>query len=130
MKNFKNHKVLYSAAVLTDKSHAELLQRFYIPKDWKTYAHHMTIIFGKSLESVGMENLKDTNVTLLVTHIGKTDKVMSVRVEGCYTTNDIPHITLAVNINDGGKPVMSNDIKEWEEIEHFEIDATITEIKK
>ena len=46
-------KVLYSAVVLHDDSKQQLLNTFsdLIPSDWKKFAHHMTIAFGKGVEN-------------------------------------------------------------------------------
>ena len=38
---------------------------------------------------------------------------MAVGVEGYQTNNAKPHITIAVNRNAGGKPFMSNKLKDW-----------------
>jgi hypothetical protein len=37
-------------------------------------------------------------------------------VEGYQSKNNNPHITIAVNILDGGKPKDSNDIIEWKKL--------------
>lgn len=127
--------VLYSAVVLDDKSHDLLLNIFsdIIPKDWKTFAHHMTIAFGK-----GVKNPDElgTTVTLKVVAVGQTDMAIAVKVEG-YPRQDgkdgqddkIPHITLAVNPN-GGKPVMSNKITNWKPIKSFNVSGIVTNITK
>jgi predicted kinase len=121
-------KVLYSAVVLDDKSHKLLLDIFsdMIPPDWKTFAHHMTIAFGK-----GVENLDElgTTVTLKVVELGISDMAIAARVEGYKSNNAIPHITLAINPN-GGKPVMSNQIKDWKPIKNFDITGIVTNIMK
>ena len=54
---------------------------------------------------------------------------MAVRVEGYQSNNAIPHITIAIN-PDGGKPVMSNNITDWDKIKPFNITGVVTEIKK
>lgn len=121
-------KVLYSAVVLDEKSHGLLLKHFndIIPKDWKKFAHHMTIAFGK-----GVENPDDLGkeVTLMVTELGTSDMAIAVRVEGYQSSNAIPHITLAINPN-GGKPVMSNQIKDWKQIKSFDITGKVTNVLK
>jgi len=139
--NINNGKVLYSAVVLDEKSHDELLAKFKdsIPEGWKTFAHHMTIVFGKGLP----EDLKGDlgkSVELTVTELGKSDKAMAVKVEGYppdkkafKSTNKIPHITLAVNTLEGGKPVMSNQITNWSPVENFKVEefkvtGTVTEV--
>jgi predicted kinase len=125
---YKQSDVLYSAVVLDNGSRAALLSRVgeYIPEDWKVFAHHMTIVFGK-----GVPNKEDLGkeVTLYVEAIGLSDMAMAVRVEGYPSANAIPHITIAIN-PDGGKPVMSNDITKWQKIKNFAIKGVVTEIKK
>jgi len=69
-------------------------------------------------------------VVLTVTAIGSTDKVIAVKVEGYESTNKVPHITVAVNLIDGGKPVMSNDITNWMPIKQFMLSGIVTEVKK
>lgn len=121
--------IQYSAVVLNQLSHDNLVNHPYpveIPSDWKIYAHHMTIVFGKGLDDkkeIGKE------VVLHVTHVGKSDMAMAVRVSGYPSKNAIPHITLAINPN-GGKPVMSNQITDWQEIKQFDVVGNVIEISK
>ena len=114
-------KVSYSAVVLDESSRSKLLQHFddIIPNDWKKYAHHMTINMGEI--DPQYEKYLGMKVTLRVTKLGISDKVFAVQVEGFPTTNEIPHITLAVNTNMGGKPFMSNKINDWRPIQ-FSLD--------
>ena len=126
-KKDKSDKVLYSAVVLDDKSQKELLSRFKdsIPEGWKPFAHHMTIVFGKGLDN---KSEVGKSVELTVTELGKSDKAMAVKVEGYPSTNKIPHITLAVNTSEGGKPFMSNQITDWGPVENFTVTGTVTEV--
>jgi len=123
----KPKKVLYSAVVLDEKSHDELLAKFKdsIPEGWKTFAHHMTIVFGKGLDD---RSEVGKRVTLTVTELGKSDKAMAVKVEGYPSANEIPHITLAVNTLEGGKPFMSNQITDWSPVENFTVTGIVTEV--
>ena len=123
----KQKKVLYSAVVLDEKSHDELLAKFKdsIPEGWKTFAHHMTIVFGKGLDD---RSEVGKRVTLTVTELGESDKAMAVKVKGYRSTNEIPHITLAVNTLEGGKPFMSNQITNWSPVENFTVTGTVTEV--
>jgi len=116
---------MYSAVVLDEKSQLALsawadknikvnnirLPTLVSQNGWKMICHHMTIQFNGTPEYV--KEYLDTDQKLEVTHIGVSDKVVAVRVIGFPSTNKIPHITVAVNVRAGGKPVMSNDIKEW-----------------
>lgn len=111
---------MYSAIVLYEDSHNKLVkwlhEKFPIVKreSWEIIAHHMTIKMG-GLPSYLFSD-KGTEQSLDVTGYGSNDKVIAVRVAGYYTSNKIPHITLAVNRKAGGKPVMSNDITNWQPI--------------
>ena len=108
--------ISYSAVVLDDKSHRKLMDKFknIIPQDWKVYAHHMTINMGE-LEPE-LKKFLGLPVRLIVNDMAIDDKVLAVGVEGFYSKNKKPHITLAVNINNGGKPRMSNDLTNWKKI--------------
>jgi len=109
-------KVLYNGVMLDGSSKSKLLSVVgqFIPEGWKTFAHHMTISFGKPLENRG--NI-GSFVTLRAHEIGISDMAIAVKVEGYPSDNKIPHITVAVNVNEGGKPVMSNNITEWKQLD-------------
>lgn len=114
-----NSKYLASL-ILDDASHKKLVEatKQYIPEGWKIFAHHMTINFGKGLP----EDLKgdlDTKKFIRATEIGISDMAIAVKVEGYHSDNDIPHVTVAVNTVEGGKPVMSNKITNWEKLENY-----------
>lgn len=124
---FKTSDILYSAVVLDAASKTKLLDMVSddIPNGWNVFAHHMTITLGplKDKSDVGKE------VTLIVTDIGKTDKVVAVRVNGYQSKNENPHITIAVN-PDGGAPKMSNEITKWRPLRHFVLKGVVTEVSK
>lgn len=124
----KNTDIAYSCVLLDNASKNKLLDRFalVIPTNWKIFAHHMTIVFGK-----GVENKEDLGkeVILKVNKVGKSDMAMAVQVDGYPSKNAIPHITLAIN-PEGGKPKDSNDITKWQDIKPFSITGFVTEIKK
>jgi len=105
-------RVIYSGVMLDGQSKTSLIQQFAskLPEGWKTFAHHMTTTFGKPLENredIGQE------IELTAYELGVSDMAIAVKVEGYPTTNKTPHITIAVNVAEGGKPVMSNDITDW-----------------
>jgi predicted kinase len=124
---YKQSDVLYSCVLLNNQSKSTLLSMVgnKIPEGWKVFAHHMTINMGelKDKTDLGKE------VTLTVEALGLSDMAMAVRVTGYETKNEIPHITVAVN-PEGGKPVMSNQISNWQPIKSFMIKGVVTEIKK
>jgi predicted kinase len=121
--------ILYCSVVLSDASKSVIMDKFgqHIPEGWKVFNHHMTIRFGKGLPDELKDDLGSTQ-TLLVTHLGLSDMALAAKVEGYYSDNTKPHITIAVNTNEGGKPVMSNDIKSWVPLgSPFNIIGVVTE---
>lgn len=131
-KSIDNKKTnLIATLVLDDASHNKLIKllKDYIPKDWKVFAHHMTINFGNGLP----ENLKrdlGKVKSITATEIGVSDMAIAVRVEGYHSDNKIPHITVAVNVAEGGRPVMSNNITNWGKLENkINLSGVISEEK-
>jgi len=131
-KPIKGRKISYSAVVLDDKSKTKLLSIIApkIPTGWRVITHHMTISFGKGLSD---DMLKDKNksVNLIATDIGISKMAIAVKVIGYPSDNKIPHITIAVNEKNGGKPVMSNDITNWVKLDNdIRISGLVKEIYK
>ena len=127
MSDNKN-KVLYSAVVIDKESKDKLMNALSskLPEGWTVFAHHMTIVFGKGLDD---KSEIGKAVTLTATELGLSDKAMAVKVEGYHTNNKIPHITIAVNTDDGGKPFNSNQIKDWYGLdETLELHGVVAEI--
>lgn len=99
-----------------------------IPDDWRKYADHMTIIYNNKSE-IAQAWAKQANVRLgedvilKATHVGVSDKAIAIRVTGEMSANDIPHITIACSPT--GKPVESNKITNWREIDPFTINGRI-----
>ena len=125
---YKPSDVLYSAVVLDTQSHDKLLQILdaNIPNGWSKIAHHMTIVFGKGLKD---KTELGNNVVLTATEVGLSDKAMAVKVSGYESSNETPHITVAIN-PDGGKAVDSNKITNWKSIKPIQLNGIITEIKR
>jgi len=137
----KGLNITYSAIVLDKESKNLLLSTFIYNNpnfnDWIKLAHHMTICMGELPEHLKRYWLGE-DVTLTVTDIGISDKVVAVKVSGffnIYKANiseedgiKFTHITLAVNpVN--GKPVDSNRIDSWEKIKPLKIRGTVSEIR-
>ena len=99
-----------------------------IPSDWRKYAHHMTIIYNNKSE-VAQAWANTTaprmgeDVLLRATHVGVSDRAIAIRVSGEMSANDIPHITIACSPI--GKPVDSNKITNWREIDPFTINGKV-----
>lgn len=133
-------KIAYSGIVLTNKTKTEMMNYIFdnaiTDKDlkkalrngeWELLAHHMTINMGPLKEEY--RPLLGQSFDLLVTHIGYTDKVVAVKVETQFVTkNRDPHITIAINRKEGGKPAMANEITEWIPIFPFEVEGKLEEI--
>lgn len=124
-----SRKAKIAMLVLDEKSRSKLLGAtgHFIPEGWKVFAHHMTINFGKGLPKELVEDLGTTQIIKGV-NIGKSDMAIAIGVEGYHSDNDLPHITLGINIEEGGKPKMSNDITEWNPLENYiNLTGTIVE---
>lgn len=106
-------KVAYSAIVLSPESHNQLVSacQDLIPEGFEVLCHHVTIKMGELppelKPSIGLP------VKLKALSFHGDDKVMAVEVEvpselRPFIKNAHPHITVAVNRANGGKPMMSN----------------------
>ena len=122
-------KISYSAIVLNQESHDKLIEILgnKIPSDWKVYAHHMTIKMGELPPDKKSEKGKSVNI--IATELGISDRAIAVKVINGFSTNKIPHVTIAVNTAIGAKPVDSNNIVKWQLLaEPISLTGTITEI--
>lgn len=123
---------MYSAVVLTKESRERLVKRFVhlIPKHWEIISHHVTINMGPLKKGPVSPDRLGEPVDLYVTSLAADDKVMAAGVDmEIPSKNDRPHITIAVNREDGGKPVMSNKLEIWTALlDPFEITGTIQEV--
>ena len=109
--------ISYSAVVLDDNSRQRLIERFknIIPEGWDIIADHMTVNLGEI--DPEYEKYLGLAVRLTVNDIAMDDKVIAVGVSsGINSHNTKAHITLAVNKANGGKPVMSNYLTNWEKL--------------
>lgn len=123
-------KVAYSAVVLDDSSRFRLKERFkkFIPEDFEVIANHMTINMGEI--DPEYEKFLGMPVRLTVEDIAMDDKVVAVGVSGFGSKNPKPHITLAVNRMAGGKPMMSNNLTNWEKIQRpLTLTGKVTEVE-
>jgi hypothetical protein len=133
---------MYSALVLDETSQAKLakwandnvtINGVRLPilvqrEGWKMFCHHMTIKYPGTPDFI--EQFIDSDQKLEAIAVGVSDKAVAVRVVGFHSENKIPHITVAINVKGGGKPVMSNDIKDWKKIEKpIKLSGTVKELK-
>jgi len=116
----KERKPFFWAAYLYPESHGALVESLtsQIPEDWKIYAHHMTIAFGKPKSEDVIKYIQDNmgkDVELTAVELGKSNEVMAVKIEtNVPSDNKIKHVTVAVSPN--GKPVQSNFITDWKSL--------------
>lgn len=123
-------RISYSAVVLDERSRQLLKTQFgqNLPEGWEWVCHHMTICMGPITDNAIREKIGQT-VTLAVELLGVSELAMAVKVVGFYTTNKIPHITLGVNRQGGGKPKDSNAITDWSKVAtDIRLTGTVQEI--
>lgn len=131
--NKEMKKVNYSAIVIDNKSRNRLVKVFWniIPSNFEIIAHHMTIKMG-ALEDGSREKqdmIDEKEIHINVTDYAMDDKVIAVGVKGYPSTNEKPHITIAVNRAKGGKPYMSNKLTNWRKMGFsFDLTGKIQEI--
>lgn len=106
-------KIAYSAIVLSPESHNQLLSACQdkIPEGFEILCHHCTIKMGELPPELKASIGLPVKMTAISFH--GDDKVMAVEVEvpvelRPFIKNTHPHITVAVNRGNGGKPMMSN----------------------
>lgn len=127
MNNFE-----YIGLFLTEESKNKLLDWLFIEQpnivniDWPIttmYLDHCTLIHTSQVTGFNadefIKTLGNTERIIAVTHIGVSDKAMAFKVISPtitdYCMNKVPHITICTF--NGGKPVDSNNITEWKDIE-------------
>jgi len=126
----KEKRPIFWAAYLQPESQEKLIQTLAakIPEDWKIFAHHMTIAFGK-LKGDDVKEFIHKNmgkdVELTAVELGISDTVMAVKIRSDVPSdNKIIHVTLAVSPQ--GKPVQSNFITDWKPLpEPIKLNAKI-----
>ena len=122
----------YTAVVLDATDQQKLIDHFrdLIPSQWKVYCHHMTINmegFDKGPLPASGFNLND-KVKMDIISFAHDDLVMAVGVICIVpSTNEIKHITVAVNEKNGGKPFLSNKLTNWSYITPISLSGTIME---
>lgn len=135
MKDFE-----YYGLVLTSDSKNELARWLYLNgyspnskrmKDregW--YLHHCTLLHKSQSDYIKEAILEDRlgeRYSIIVDGIGASDKALAFRVAGgsmcTVCANKIPHITICTF--NGGKPVDSNYITEWKDIEPILVETKL-----
>lgn len=122
----------YTACVLEDISRgilAEFMLRTQQPADhFEVLCHHMTVDMKPIAKSMGAE-LDGQRHELRVVRFGRLEGVMAVEVETLVPSkNARKHVTLCVDKANGWKPMRSNEITEWTDIEPFTIYGVVKEV--
>lgn len=106
-------------------SSQSVLSNFQVPEGWKVFANHITLNLGAAKD----KSLIGQEVTFTLTDVAQDDKVMAAKASiSVPSMNNLPHITIAVNINNGGKPVMSNNLSNWKSISPITLKGKILEV--
>ena len=97
-----------------------------IPENWKKVAHHMTLNLGHCFEDYKDFLYNDYEISIDAFGIDFELEVCAVKVSTKIPSkNNTKHITLAISEN--GKPMNSNKIENWIDVEPFIINATVGE---
>lgn len=130
-----NTNFMYYGLFLTDESRNLLLNKLSNVLNGKVFLHHITlghrystkesvenmILWNKLGEFYEKHHGEKYKVTL--TAIGQSDKAMAYKasIPDLPCINKMPHLT--IQTFDGGKPVDSNYITNWVEIDPIEIET-------
>lgn len=135
-KKYNLQNLLYISVNLNEESSDKLKDLFINNNPWgddktRIICHHMTMAFHNFLTDKVLEwaILNDGKVeSLKVVSYGWSDKAFAVAVEtDVPSTNKIKHVTCAINLDKNGKPVDSNSITNWVNVDEvFDIHGVIT----
>jgi len=120
---------MYTAIVLDSRSRDLVISRArglrITSAGWREIAHHVTLCMG---EKPGKFK-RGQSRRVVATHYGVTDgRVCAFRVKGAEDSeNALPHVTVAVA--EGAKPVESNAIAEWKELEKEQIFSLVGKVE-
>lgn len=110
--------IAYTGVILNERSRKKLFKSFnkFIPRSYKLISHHMTINLGGIDKQ--FEKYLGLPIKLKVEEFAIDERVAVVKVSGFNSDNIVPHITIAVNELNNGKPIDSNNIDEenWNSI--------------
>ena len=129
-REFLNEQNISHSGVVLDEESKQKLLDLNIPEGWEPIAHHMTITMGPLTDEKGSHDFSETypegaEIELPVVAIGQDERAMAVKVRPPNEINkkiSFPHVTVAVNRAEGGKPFHSNKIPE----ENFKPSSGIT----
>lgn len=124
---FFNQNILYISVDIEDSCKETLFNIAHQKakelgwNDYKVYCDHSTMCYYTMLDddiiNYALKNAGNKG-NLLISCIGNTNKAIALKVETLMPCKSkVMHITLATNNNENGKPVDSNSISEWNELE-------------
>ena len=130
-KKYLTENIKYTAFVLDDESSRSLASR--VPEGWKKHSHHMTLIPPTSRSRLPRGQFFEGCLT--VTGIASNERVITARVDVgdealLFKIKGLPHVTIATNPSEGGRPEMSNEFVEedFKPIDPIKICGKVMEI--
>ncbi len=122
-------KIAYTGIILTEESRKKLLDKLknIIFPNWKIYAHHLTLTLGE----LKNKSLIGKKVKLHLDKIGLSNLALAVSDSSFNLSNKkIPHITVAINEQKGGRPKDSNQITAWKNLKNpIEVEGVVKEVE-
>lgn len=147
---------MYTAVVLDEPSRAKLLEVFVEPlsileakgfqfqtASGSPLIHHVTLNMGAFDKRANPEREIGEEIAFALSFWGENERVVALGVTACMyspvtgttfgwpavcSKNKQPHITVAINIAKGGKPVHSNELVQWTPIDSVQVHGVIAEI--
>jgi len=128
---------MYTAVVLNQESRRDLLDVFtdeiralngfqLQTAQGDPLIHHVTVNMGDFDSELNDKSLLGQEIVMNVISFAKDYRVAAFGVEflrkngksvfgipGVVTINEMPHITAAINLKEGGKPFYSNKLTDW-----------------
>ncbi len=128
-----NTTVQYCAVVIENPEDTKKIKELvsnYVPSDgWSEPAHyHMTIAQGHLPESLRRRGDLNKEVEITINMIGISEKAIALGTFGYYSRNEMPHITVVFNKNNGGAPADSKEIDNWKPIDKIVVTGVIREV--
>ena len=124
--------VQYSAVVIEDPMEEQKIKDLaaqYVPADWRVPAdYHMTISQGPIPQSLELRGDLNQEVDITINMVGMSNNAIAFGTFGYYSKNEMPHITIAFNKNNGATPSDSKEIKNWKQIDKIKVVGVIREI--
>jgi len=125
----------YTAFVLDTQSHEAVAS--LAPEGWKVFAHHMTVIAPQEMKRRLAARWLGYEGCFSIDKIAQNERVMAARVNLDnlpipMKIKGLPHVTIATNPAEGGKPVMSNEFfeEDFKPIEIIKVCGTIKEVSR